>query len=794
MDFLEFLPKSNWIWVPDTEMPDADKTQLILFRRQFSLEKIPEQLNIRISGDTRYKLYVNGKFAEFGPVKGDQTLWYVDEVDLAPYLLSGENVLAIELLRYPKPHGSGNFGMFRSNLPGLYLAECEAVEAARLTEGPSVLTELDYPTAAEGAGWGISADARWKCHIVKGYEQYSESPFFAPLQILEKVSNDPQTAGWTTQDFDDSSWAKAQPYPELMVSQAVSPGNLLPRSIPSLKKVPGHFEEIVVRREASPKADRNENGPLIGDEEWQAMLQGRGMVHVPAHSCEILEISAGRETTGFLSLRTAGGIGASFEILTAECYSYPQEGGRFDMSLPKKGDRTDYVHGSLDGFSDYYRPAGFGSREQPEVYEPFWFRTFRYIRLKVVTAEDPVEICGFDYIETGYPLEVKTKVEVSDPSMQAIWDISLRTLQCCMHETYEDCPFYEQLQYAMDSRSQILYTYSVSADDRLARKCMDDFRRSQRYDGMINCSYPTTGPNVIPGFSIYYIMMVYDHMMYFGDQELVKKHYHAIDGVLGYFAERLDERGLVKKNGGPGYRSRYWSFIDWTDQWRSNQGVPNANLYGPITMESLLYIMGLDAAAALADYIGKEADAEEYRLRAEAVREAVRTYCIGDNGMVQDGPGFEEYSQHCQVFALLTDTLTGETAAQNIKETLGKGDRYAQCSVAMAYYLFRALEKADLYEYTDTCWDLWRDMVKDNLTTCVEDGVNARSDCHAWGALALYELPSIILGVRPTAPGYASYEVKPHPAHMTWAKGDVVTPRGMIHAEWRKEGNQIIIL
>ena len=95
----------------------------------------------------------------------------------------------------------------------------------------------------------------------------------------------------------------------------------------------------------------------------------------------------------------------------------------------------------------------------------------------------------------------------------------------------------------MDSRSQILYTYMVAADDRLARKCMDDFRRSQRYDGLLNCSYPCYGPNVIPGFSIYYILMLYDHMMYFGDREFLRQHMGTVDGILEYFRRNLIREG-----------------------------------------------------------------------------------------------------------------------------------------------------------------------------------------------------------------------------------------------------------
>lgn len=352
-----------------------------------------------------------------------------------------------------------------------------------------------------------------------------------------------------------------------------------------------------------------------------------------------------------------------------------------------------------------------------------------------------------------------------------------------------DCPYYEQLQYIMDSRTQILYTYAVSADDRLARQCMDDMRRSQRADGLLNCCYPNCNPNVIPGFFIYYILMVYDHMMYFGDKKLVKRHMPYIENVLNYFQENLTEQGYVGQVGTV-IGNRFWSFIDWAVEWNHTSGMPPAGLKGPVTMESLLYIYGLQHAAKLLDFIGRKEDAADYMQQAAEVQTAIRKYCTGTNGMIQDGPGIEEYSQHCQVFAVLTDTVEAEPGRINLLKTVQKKG-YAQCTVAMRFYLFRALEKTGLYEYSKDYWDVWKNMLKQHCTTSVESDIEVRSECHAWGALALYELPSVILGVRPAEPGYKSVKIQPVPGYMTYAKGCVKTPVGDIQVEWTKEAEKI---
>ena len=552
--------------------------------------------------------------------------------------------------------------------------------------------------------------------------------------------------------------------------------------------------------EAARAAATKEIGtiPILEDAEaelsaWSKMLRSEGTVTIPAGTTQIVEITAGAEECGYLEYALEGGKGAQIETICSECYAYPAQPnprlGLMGMQpKPVKGDRTDFRKGKLFGHVSRYTVAGYGTLEAPECYEPYWFRTFRYVQLRVTAHEEALTISRFTYRTTGYPLDVKTSGQTSDPSFAEIWDISVRTLERCMHETYMDCPFYEQLQYAMDGRNEILYTYAISADDRLARQAMEAFRRSQRPDGLVNADAPTVKSNVIPGFSIYYLLMVHDHMMYFGDKELVKLHLPAIDQVLAFFDRHLLPSGMVGKIGGAIMRHPYWSFIDWTDKWDS--GVPKACAKGDgaITMESLLYLYGLQKAAELADFAGRSGLGDEYRVRADALCAAIRENCFGSyqrQCLVQDGPGVEEYSVHSQVFAILTGVVDSSEGKAMLQTTVGNPS-LPQASVAFMFYLFRALEECGWYEKTGELWELWRQMVRDNMTTCVENDTDARSDCHAWASLMCYELPAVILGVRPAAPGFAKVKIAPQMSALSSASGDVITPKGAVHVAWIK--------
>lgn len=750
------MTQANWIWTTDWQAVDETDPRLVLFRKSFNIAHKTEKAVMRITADSRYKLFVNGVFVQVGPLRGSIEQWYFDEIDLKPYLSVGRNVIAVAVLKYPAIHMKGNFGICRTEMPGLR-------------------AQLDLDGAES-----VVTDGTWLSYKDDKFKIVSEDGNFAPLQIYEQTSGDAILNGWNNLNYDTGKWAAVKTFDDNELPTVLQNIHVKKRPIPFMKRQQQTFKEIkrVIKSAATER-------------KWARFLQGLTTVTIEPHQNEIVEISAGKEMTAYLILKFLGGKGAHVRLLQSESYVEGIAPSVNGLTLYQKENREDSQNGYLIGFEDNYDVAGYGKDDQPEQYTPFWFRTFRFIRLEIQTKDEPLTLEEFDFDETRYPWDFKTHVKTNDPTLERIWQISKRSLECCTHETYEDCPFYEQLQYVMDTRVQMLYTYQTTADDRLARQAIYDFRYSQQADGLLNAAFPSYEPNVIPTFSIFYIKMLQDHMMYFGDKRLIRKNLPTAEKILDYFNSQLNEKGYVNNLGGLNGQGPHWSFIDWAPEWNTTTGVPTAVLKGPVTMESLLYLYGLQSAIALAKFVDKKDLAKEYQTRADRLQVAIRKYCIGQNGLIQDGPGVDEYSQHAQVFGILTDTLTLEEGKRNLKLTVDHPDNYAQCSVAMSFYLFRALEKTGLYELSDHYWNIWREMISKNLTTSVESAAAERSECHAWGALALYELPAVILGVRPAVPGYQKIKINPQPGYLTVAQGHVITPRGMVEVKWQRVNGQM---
>ncbi|MFW2845273.1 alpha-L-rhamnosidase C-terminal domain-containing protein [Lactiplantibacillus plantarum] len=748
-----------WIWTQDWSSKDQQVARLVCFRKRIQINEHVEKASLKVTADSRYKLFINSKFVQVGPLKGNRQKWYYDQIDITKYLHLGSNTIAIQVLRYPAIHLAGNYSVTRTEMPGLYLN-------GYIQTVNNVMT--------------IQTDETWKSFNDRQFEIVSEASDFAPMQIYEKRRGEPLLKYWLDADISCEGWHSVRVISNQQVPMILQPQNLYKRTVPFMERRLSHFSTVKKIVNSNQSSDS-----------WRDLLVDDQPLTIGAHQHTIVEISAGSEQTGYLRLNFNHGAGTQVKIIQSEAYALSQTTVVNGLTIPIKKDREDEVHGHLEGFFDTYFISGYGTTTHPEKYRPFWFRTFRFIRLEIVTNEQPVTISQFDYESTMYPLVVKSAVKTSDTSLSDIWQLSERTLSHCMHETYEDCPYYEQQQYLMDTRAQILYTYAIAADDRLARKAIDDFKCSQNKDGTLNASAPNYEENIIPTFAVYYIWMLYDHMMYFDDQQLLKDNLQTVENILAYFQHHQTQYGYLDNLGGLNGVSRYWSFIDWTEQWNSTTGVPTAVKSGPVTLESLLYLYGLQAAIKIVQHLGFNQLAEEYAKQALELKHAIRKYCLSNSGMIQDGPGLEQYSQHAQVFGVLTGVLTESEGKTNLLQTIKYRKKYAQCSVAMSFYLFAALKKVGLYAESNQYWDIWRRMLANNCTTSVEAEAGERSECHAWGALALYELPTTILGVAPASPGYRTMTIKPTPGYLTWASGHVQTPVGLVKVDWKLVNDHI---
>lgn len=558
----------------------------------------------------------------------------------------------------------------------------------------------------------------------------------------------------------------------------LAPWTLYPRPIPFLPEVSKRFKGAVKASDPSMLST------------WTAMLQNQQAITLSSNSTAWVEVEAQTLTTGFLELTTRRGTNAEIRLLSSECYEKDLgvDFSAFPMKR-SKGNRRDYTTGKLYGMEDKYVVGG--GLDRDVAYEPFWFRTFRFIRLSFRTSVHPLTITGFTYRETNYPLVITTEVKLPNEELSRMWEVSLNTAKNCMHETYEDCPFYEQNQFSMDTRIQALFTYQLSRDDRLARKAIDEFHasRGRRADGLLETHFPCPFRAVhIPQFSLFWVLMVYDHMQYFGDEALVRRYLSTVDGVLNYFDTRINELGLVGQ-----FDVEAWPFVDWVQEWHGSGGLetwaipPAYRVHGAATYNSLLYAFVLTSAAELFDYVGRKDTAHEYRERARALTDAVNKHCF-DGRFYTDGPGSSDLSQHTQVFAILSGAISGDAGKSLFLSTLDEvaAGRMPKCSYAMGFYVFRAADVAGVYtKCFDRLLEPWRGMLAEQLSTWAEDNVMFRSDCHGWSSSPIYEIVAKLFGVGLASQGNDGLvRISPNLDLLPVAAGTFQTSKGTLRLQW----------
>ncbi|RSL48979.1 hypothetical protein CEP54_012656 [Fusarium duplospermum] len=773
---------TSWIWHPD--WIDSSRTSaggFVYFRKTFTIETLPDkEARIYITADTRYQLYVNSNSIATGPVKGDEHLWFYDEIDIAPYLHVGTNCILVRVLRF---YFATKYAISFPRLPIPGLSMTPAYSPGGILDG-----------VGTDATWGAALDMTTKLRIDQ------EEDYF--LHVYEDVDMTKQL---------ELNWVAAEPVDVVIENGVTTPWRLSPRLIPFLRHEPAQFKTIHNIRS------------IVSSEEWENALLSqtppRGVI-LPRGTSHHLELEAEAHLTSMLRFcfeRPKKG-GSMLRIKYSECY---EDASTFTPWLRCKGDRCDsskrllgpedkYVFGGSEGKS-FLGDQACTSTSDEETFAPFHFRTFRYISLDIdVGKNSDLVLRHLDLTRVRYPLDVSGDFNAPgspyNDEYQAIWATSVRTLENCMHDCYEDCPFYEQLQYAMDVRSSCLFTYRISGDDRLARQAIIQIHNTYRHVlGLTASRGPCHEQQIIPHFSLFWICMATDHFEYFADEPFTRRFLSACHGVLEAFHSRMDANiGLVASIDSK--TSSFWDFVDWTDEWRP-AGIPKASeRTGFLSYTNMLYAYTLQRLGKVLTALGRNGISDEYSSRAESIVEALRTNCRGEkfftDGLSKDANETADYSQHSQVWAVLCGAVTGDEAHELLKKSLSpseglavQGIKFTQLSTAMSFYALRALALIDGPLYDDmfhSFWKPWRTQLSQNLTTWCEDTVSLRSDCHAWACASLFEFMAEVAGLQPAEPGWEVIRFKPRVKLFPQFSATVPMRgrfSGMGFVKWHTQGN-----
>ena len=697
----------------------TDTYDVAMFRKNLTLDAAPGEFVVHVSADNRYKLYVNGTFVCDGPCKGDVLNWSYETVDLAPYLVAGDNAVCALVWNLGTRRPVAVMSLGRTGF--LLQGEGEAAEALNTCDGWKALRCTAYSALNPK---------------VNGY--YAAG-------CTDRVDCSQYPWGWQEAGFDDTAWPQAR---KITLAATKGAGDysywqLVPRPLPAME-----------RRAVS-----------FGGE-----IAGRTVP--PGTTAEFL-LDAGVLTTGYPTLAFSGGKDASISISYAESL-YETEGGKYS-----KGDRRVTEGKMWVGYTDEIVSDG----GQGRTFQPLWWRTWRYMKLTVETAGAPLTLDSLTAESSMYPFERVSSFRCpEDPSLERMLEIGWRTARLCAHETYMDCPYYEQLQYFGDARIQALVTMFNTRDEALPRRLIDLGRMSMCADGITASRYPAFLHQFITPYSLTWIMTCHDWWRYRGDEDFLRTQLPAIRTVLGTFASRVGEDGNI-------HRMPFWNFADYTNALRS--GDFPADKQGRIAYLDLMYLIALQYAAEMEEAVGSAHIAEDFRAAASAMKDAVRrSYWSADRNLFADNGELEEFSCHANILAIIGGVVAGEEASLLMRRTLAD-DTLIPCTIYFRYYLQEAMARTGNAGLLLDNLDLFRDQMALGLTTWAEKPEPARSDCHAWGASPNIEFFRMILGIDSAAPGFASVRIAPALGGLREVSGGIPHPKGDISVSYKRKGGTL---
>ncbi len=742
--------RAAWVTHPDAGNRDD---LLMEFVNEFEVDSDCE-IEIHVTADQRYELSLDGEFFAAGPDRCDLDHWSFSSWKIA--LDKGKHVFRC-LQWY--------FGV--TNSP-----------SAQITLKPGFLF-----ATSDKAYWdklNTGSPGVWKVALLQGLRFDAELPGFITRTPILNVRK----------------YLEAQPYVDPVVTEngkgstvwgAMARGwRLYPSELPEQFRAERMEKVGKVCAVYEPGEDILKEHPITREDmespcckEWQAMIDGIKPVTVAPNTNVKVLVDLEDYYCGYTCIEASGGDREHICIRWAESLYKPGTG--------HKGNRSEILGKTMQSRTDSDRfedlpPEGALCRH-------FWWRSGRYMELTVCAGDAPVTVKRFGFRETRYPLEDHGEICFGNPRLDEPVKIYRRVMQMCSHETFMDCPYYEQLMYVGDSRMEALTFYMMDPGHALPLRSnlLFSWSRNSSWEGLVGEHYPSHTPQLSSTFSMIWPGMVLDLLKYRRiPQHQAVRLRNSARGVVDAICEYLNGDDLLEHLPG-------WSFEDWVVGWTI--GISKAETLeqalgynGAVRcMFNLHCLMMLKFVMELEDFEGGSALRKAYMQELyDRVKAAVMKNFWDEERAAfrNDLEGLNDYCEHTISLAIIAGILTPEQQERAFHTLITDPDLY-RTTIYFKFYLFEAFRMMGRADLIANYMDIWNDSLAQGAVTTWEAPGDTRSDCHAWGAHPYYHYYSSIAGIRPASFGFRTVSIEPQMGELPTVKGRMPHPDGYITFDFR---------
>lgn len=389
----------------------------------------------------------------------------------------------------------------------------------------------------------------------------------------------------------------------------------------------------------------------------------------------------------------------------------------------------------------WHAPAG-----RSTFFYPFKRLGLRYLQLHVYTGRFRLYYAGVRCAR--YPLGQALLFTCADRLHSQIYRTGLRTLQACMHDHYEDCPWREQALYAMDSRNQMLCGYYAFGEYAFARASLRMLALSLREDGTLELTSPGEADITIPSFTVIWLVQMAEYLRFSGDEAFAREMLPTVQAIAQGLLARIGPDGLLPRFAGAGY----WNFYEWQTgldgALRAESADDQAAEDAPL---SAFASLGLAGAAELARTLGETAAADRYENAAKGLNRALdAAFWVPEKGCYATTRRQGALSHFCeltQALAVCCGAVPAERLPSVLTALAGGGPKLLPVTLSHSIFKYEALlRRPALYGRLvfGELAELYGAMLYRGATTFWEtaDGAaafdNAGSLCHGWSAIPVY--------------------------------------------------------